>query len=155
MASLTPSELVARLRSYRLRVRTGIWLLPLPFLAHVGDEAARLDIDLVDIRQVLLNALPKDTIYSGLDAAYLVDLLDEICRAHLGRDCILVYNFDLLLARLRHDERMDLWHQLYDSFPYRRRALLIAVPQGADALLPSSALGAWRQDGRLVETSYT
>lgn len=152
MASISPSDLIALLRSHRLRVRTGLWLLPRELMGQEPDESARLGIDAVDLRQQLLDGLPQDTCYSGLSAACVIELLDDICRHDQGSDCIVVYNFDLLLARLRHEERVDVWGLLYDGFAHRSRALLIVMPRGANALLPANqALQAWRRDGRLAE----
>lgn len=151
MASISPFDLISLLRGYRLRVRTGLWLLPRELLGQEPDEAARLGIDAVDLRQQLLAGLPQDTSFSGLNAACMIELLDDICRRDRGSDCVLVYNFDLLLARLRHDERSEVWQLLYDGFPHRSRALLIVMPRGANALLPTNqALQAWQRDGRLA-----
>ena len=153
MASISPSDLITLLRGYRLRVRTGLWLLPRELLGQEPDEAARLGIDAVDLRQQLLAGLPRDTCYSGLNAACVMELLDDICRREQGSDCVLVYNFDLLLARLRHEERREIWELLCDGFPHRSRALLIVMPRSASALLPANQmLQAWRRDGRLTET---
>ena len=152
MASISPSDLITLLRGYRLRVRTGLWLLPAQLFGQEPDEAARLGIDAVDLRKQLLDGLPESTCYSGLNAACVIELLDEICSRDQGSDCLLVYNFDLLLARLRHDERSEVWQLLYDGFPHRSRALLIVMPRGANALLPANqALQAWQRDGRLAE----
>ena len=151
MASISPSDLITLLRGYRLRVRTGLWLLPSGLFGQEPDEAARLGIDAVDLRQQLLAGLPQDTSFCGLNVACVIELLDDICRRDRGSDCLLVYNFDLLLARLRHDERSEVWQLLYDGFPHRSRALLIVMPRGANALLPANpALQAWQRDGRLA-----
>ena len=152
MVQISPVELVALLRGYRLRVRTGIWLRTLSSLGGEPGEAARLGIAHVDIRQVALAGLPDGTRFSGLDTTRVLELLDEICQGSYDSDCVLVYNFDLLLARLRRFERQEVWQQLYASFAHRPRGLLTALPQGAEALLPTrEALLGWRADGRLAE----
>lgn len=156
MASTTPIEatdLIARLRGYSLRVRTGLWLLPVQLLQDMPNEAARLGIEAVDCAKKMLTELPMGTRFVGLDAARLIELLDDMCHQNPGVNCLLVYNLDLLVARLTQNERHEVWAQLYNNFPHRSRGLLIVMPQDANALLPSeNALGVWRRDGRLVET---
>jgi hypothetical protein len=151
MASTSPSDLISLLRGHRLRVRTGLWLLPSEALGREADEAARLGIDAVDLRQTLLGGLPQDTEFSGLDTACILDLLDDLCHSDRGSDCILVYNMDLLLARLRHEERNEVWDLLYAGFAHRSRALLLVMPRNANTLLPATqSLQAWLRDGRLA-----
>jgi hypothetical protein len=151
MASISPSDLILLLRGHRLRVRTGLWLLPSDLLGHEADEAARLGIDAVDLRQTLLDELPQDTGFSGLDTACVIELLDNLCHSDRGSDCILMYNMDLLLARLRREERNEVWGLLYAGFSHRSRALLIVMPRGANTLLPATqSLQAWLRDGRLA-----
>lgn len=152
MASASPSAAVDLLRGQKLRVRTALWLLPTKRLGQEMDEAARLGIDAVDARQRLLESLPHGTHYSGLSSDSVAELLDAICASPYGTDCLALYNFDLLLARLTHDERSQVWDLLYDQFPHRPRALLIMMPATATSLLPSrSRLQSWQADGRLAE----
>lgn len=152
MASASPSAVVALLRGRKLRIRTALWLLPTGRLGQEVDEAARLGIDAIDARQRLLDSLPHDTLYSGLSFDSVAELLDAICASPRGTDCLALYNCDLLLARLTHDERGQVWDLLYEQFPHRARALLIIMPETATALLPSrSRLQSWQADGRLAE----
>jgi hypothetical protein len=153
MALVDPPTLIALLHSPRLRVRTGLWLIPRYLLGQEREEAARLNIDAIDVRQQLLSELPEGTRFSGLNASRLIELLDELCSSDRGTSCLLIYNFDLLLARLTHEERGEVWDDLYQYFSHRSRGLLIVLPEGAAALLPGrDRLKAWRQDGRLAET---
>jgi len=156
MTSTTPveaAELVTRLRGYSLRVRTGLWLLPVQLLQDMPNEAARLGIEAVDCARRLLAELPTDTRFVGLNSARIIELLDVICLQNQSGDCLLIFNLDLLVARLRQRERNEVWMHLYSSFSHRSRGLLIAMPQGANALLPGgNGLTAWRRDGRLAES---
>jgi hypothetical protein len=152
MTSVDAASLIALMRGPTLRVRTGVWLAPKEVINQAADHAARLGISCVDIRARLLAELPTDTRFTGLTPYRVVALLDGICDGSDGTDCILVENLDLLLARLRLQERQEVWDHLRRAHAHRRRALLIVMPGTAKHLLPSSEdLGAWKADGRLVE----
>lgn len=151
MNTTNPSELVALLRGRTLKVRTGLWLMPLPYLGKEEDEAARLGIDALDIRRPILAGLPAGARFTGLSVVSLVETLDGVAQARDGSDCVLVYNLDLALARLRRQERLDVWQSLFHEFGYRARALVLAMPVNAEQLLPTSErMMAWRNDGRLA-----
>ncbi|MFN3332565.1 MAG: hypothetical protein ACK47M_08650 [Caldilinea sp.] len=151
MNTTNPSDLVALLRSRILKVRTGLWLMPLHYLGKEEDEAARLGIDALDIRRPILADLPPGARFIGLSVVSLVEILDGIAQARDGSDCVLVYNLDLALARLRRQERLEVWQNLFGTFGYRARALLLTMPANADHLLPTSeSMMAWRNDRRLA-----
>lgn len=152
MALADPALLIPRLRGPTLRVRTGLWLAPKEVIKQAADHAARLGISCADVRARLLVELPADTRFTGLTAFRVVSLLDGVCDGNAGTDCILVENLDLLLARLRAQERIEVWEHLYGAHAHRKRALLLLMPNTAKHLLPSSEkLTAWREDERLVE----
>ena len=156
MESTTPVELVHLLRGHILRVRTGLYLLPVPMLTRAPDEAARLGIHAVDSRDWLLKRLPEGTRFSGITVERLLELVDEICREVSESDCLLIYDFDLLVARLKTDERAELWRQLYSGFPHRPRALLIAMPRNAKSMLPrGDLLTLWLRDRRMAECALS
>ena len=113
MASISPSDLITLLRGYRLRVRTGLRLLPAQLFGQEPDEAAvgdrcRRSSEAVTGRTAGKHVLQRPQ-------RRLCDRTAETKSAarNQGSDCLLVYNFDLLLARLRHDERSEVWHLLY------------------------------------------
>lgn len=152
MKTTTLPELVALLRGPTLIVRTGLWLAPITVIGQEENEAARLGIDAVDIREPILAALPEGTRFLGLSAARIVEALETICHQPKLSDCILVYNLDLLLARLSGQDRKELWRQLLAGFPHRPRALLLVMPQHAHHLLPTEEVeDNWRRDRRLVD----
>lgn len=146
----TVKALVGRLRRSTLRTRIGVWFMPLNYVGSERDIAARLGVEAVDARQPILQRLPKDTRYVRLTAGKVLEALDSIASHKGNTDCALVYNVDLLLAGLKREERQSVWQGVFDGLPYRVRALVIAIPVKASALLPTDRLcEALRDDGRL------
>jgi len=144
-------DLVALLRGFTLTVRTGLWLATHAVFGKEQDEAARLSIDAIDLRIPILARLPEGTRFLGLSMAVIIDGLDMICHQKDGSDCVLVYNLDLLIARLHRPERIEFWHYLYRGFPHRSRGLLLIMPRQAIYLLPTDdLLDDWGRDKRLV-----
>jgi hypothetical protein len=144
-------EAVQTLRHGRLRVRTALWLIPSIHASHLAESAARAGIDLVDARNPLLTRLGPNQRFLRLGVTQCIEALDTLCKAEQSADCLLVANYDLLVAGLTYNERKDLWDILYRGFPYRPRALLLAMPATATDLLPAeSQLEHWKNQGRLV-----
>ena len=154
MLTSSPREVVDLLKGSSLIHRTGIWLMPVNMLGNEPNHAARLNLDAVDIRTTLLESLPEGTRFLDLSGDKVVQLLDYICEHAKGSSCLLTYNVDLLFARLRLQERVYVWGQLYNAFPHRKRALVIVMPERADQLLPPlAALKSWNSDKRLAATN--
>jgi hypothetical protein len=154
MKTSSPRELIDLLQKKSLRIRTGIWLLPVLTFGKETEQAARLNLDTIDIREPLLESLPEGTRFLGLSGDKVLQLMEQISNQRLGTECLLVCNVDLLLAKLRQQERANVWKHLFDSFPNRRHALLIAMPEGAEHLLPSlQAMKLWNNDMRLAATN--
>lgn len=152
METLNVSEVVKLLRRSSLRVRTGLWLIPATALGQEENEAARLGIDAIDLRQHLIALLPQNTGFAHLSSARVLELLDNTCNQPVGSECILIYNLDLLLAGLKLQERQQVWRHLFQSFSHRSKALLLCMPQTATHLLPADEdLDGWRKDQRLAE----
>lgn len=153
MKTSEPKELIELLQKKMLRIRTGIWLMPVSMLGKEADHAARLNIDSVNVRDLLLKSLPDDTRYLGLSPDRIIQLLQEISDQPPGSECLLVYNLDLLLAKLSYSEVCYVWQHLYDTFPNRRHALILSMPESASHLLPEfTSLKTWNQDKRLAST---
>jgi len=149
MASTIPTPLLDLLRGPTLLVRTGLWLLPPAQLDDAPDEAARLGIAAVDMREALLAVLPPTADFVALNANRVLELLDCVASHPAAGGCALVYNVDLLLARLTFAQRGDVWSFVYGGFPHRRTPLLITMPVTAHSLLPAAAtLDQWQQVGR-------
>ena len=145
-----PSDLVKLLISDQLRVATGLWLLPRAYLGHEQDEAYRLGLEPVDLRLRLLQVLPQGTKYSGLSADRIINLIDSISEECCDWAGALVYNLDLLIARLNSGEQKIVWQDLFTALPHRHRCILLIMPETALNLLPSEEkLDLWRKENRL------
>lgn len=143
--------LIAFLRRHTLRTRTGLWCMPLDYVGHERDTATHLQIEAFDVRQAIQQQLPEGTRYVRLTLEKTLEALDFVASSEGWMDCVLVYNLDLLLAGLKREERQRVWESLLDGLPYRRRALLLAVPATAVSVLPSERLlQVWQREGRLV-----
>jgi hypothetical protein len=148
---MTPSHLVELLAGPTLTVRTGLWLIPTQLLGKEQDTAARLGIDAVDLRRPIQASLPPGTRFLALSTQSVITALDTVCREVNGSECLLIFNLDILLARLPRQDRLDIWHYVFNGFPHRPRGLLLLMPQIAEHLLPPNQIqDAWRRDGRLV-----
>ena len=151
MEALRPTDLVTVLRSPINRVRIGLWLYPTAVIGQESIEAARLQIEAVDIRQPLIASLPEGTRFLVLNVDRLIELLDEICQGPKGMDCLLIYHLDLLLARLTQDACRHFWDQMFIGFPNRKRALIFGMPKTATILLPNgNRLEGWKREQRLA-----
>ncbi len=150
MASTIPLSLLERLRDPTLHVRTGLWLVPPADLADVPNEAARVGIDLADMRHALLAKLPPNAHFVALDTNRVLELLDQVASHPRAGGCALVWNVDLLLARLPVAGRADVWSFILNGFSHRRSGLLLAMPATAHALLPTTtAIENWRRTARV------
>lgn len=144
-------ELVERLGKQKQRNRVGLWLAERDYCERAGNIAAQLGIDSEDIRSRYLERLPDGARFSGLTAGKIINLLDDTSQQSGYSNCVLIYNLDLLLAKLGFEDRRNVWHSLWQSFPYRRRALLLLIPDRAGQLVPSaSELAIWRREERLA-----
>jgi len=151
MGQTEPVELVENLKRGNFRTNVGIWRMPLSQIGHEADIAFRLDLGMFDASKEFLSKLPAKTEYARLSVTRLYEFLDETANRSDMRDCVLICNFDLLLAGLRKEqERNQVWQDLYNRFPNRQHALLITIPETASHLLPSDdMLEKWQKDGRL------
>jgi hypothetical protein len=149
-----PSEVVRLIRANTLRIRTGLWLLPAVLLGQERNEAARLMVDSVDISEVLFKQLPANSRFIGLTDQKLIELLDKVTEEEGQSDCALVYNVDVLLARLNPQEIKYIWQYLIEFLPHRSRALLITMPASANELLPSEdQINLLARENRLANTA--
>lgn len=146
-----PAALIALLQQKALRNRTGLWLLAPQELSKEKELYARYNLDAIDIRTALLDTLPPTTSFLGLTSNSLLKLFDTISNSSSGTECIVIYNLDLLMAKLKMTERASVWNHLFKSFPNRRHALLLTMPAQADHLLPDlPTLELWGKDQRIA-----
>lgn len=147
----TAPELVRRLRSRALRNRTGILLLPQIETQKIEDIAARLGVQCVDYRRLVLQRVPPGSLSAGICVDAERQTIDALLEDTQGRDCVLLFQFDLILARMEYAERQRLWDVLFREMSNRSRALLLAMPVSAEHLLPSpDALDDWKKDARVA-----
>jgi hypothetical protein len=137
MTDLTARQLVRQIRTQTLRTRTGVLLLDATHFGKEPDLATQLDIEPFDYARRIREELPAGATHVSLDATTEEERLDAIAVSVTGYDCVLIYNFDLALARLESNERTQLWNNLWASFSKKPRALLLAVPCEAAHLLPA------------------
>jgi len=153
MESSTPKEVITLIRTNVLRIRIGLWLIPASYLGQERNEAARMLLEAVDIRQELIKQLPTDARFTGLSGQKVLELIDAIAQQKGNSDCALIYNLDLLLSRLSSQEREFVWLLLLEAMPHRPRALLITMPASAtDILPPFNQLNQWAREKRLAST---
>ncbi len=143
--------LITLLRRHTLRTRIGLWRMPLDCVGQEPNIATYLQIEAFDVRQAIQQQLPEGTRYVRLTLEKTLEALDFVASSEGWSDCALVYNLDLVLAGLKRDERQRVWELLLGGLPYRRRALLLAVPATATQVLPpEQLLQVWQREGRLV-----
>ena len=135
-----PAQVVSLIRASVLRIRTALWLLPPALIGQERNEAARLLVEAIDLRQVYLNKLPPNTPYLGLTGQKLIELIEDIVEEEGRSNCVLIYNLDLLLSRLSQPDIYFFWHHVFQSMPHRSRALLLSIPASAGDLLPPEDL---------------
>jgi hypothetical protein len=135
-----PLVLVAYLRRRTLRTNIGVWFLPLSAAGVEADLAVRLGVESVDIAQYYRSTLDPRTEFARLSASRLFNTLDQIASTESFNDCVLIYHFDLLLAGLKEADRNQIWQDIYNRLPNRKRALLIAIPDTSIQLFPTEYL---------------
>ncbi len=132
--------LVQQLRQPGARTGLGVWLLPSEYLGKENEIAPRLNLHPLDARQAYLDLLPKGARFSGLTRPdghqKLLKLLRSLAGATHPRDCLLVYNLDLLLLGLEVDERERFWKGALEGIPYPSTRLILTLPEKASYLCP-------------------
>jgi hypothetical protein len=151
MASTDLKSLVEFLRRRTSRTHVGLWLMPLNRIGFEAETAIRLGVQELDISKYLLEKLPPGADFVRLSAKKIIKTLNEVASSIGQSDCVLVFNFDLLLSGVSDEERQQVWQELFNRFPGRARILLIAIPDKATHLFPyESLLKKWQDDSRLA-----
>jgi hypothetical protein len=146
---MIPTELITQLRHSRWRFRTALCLLPPPQLPRTAEFAARWGIGHADIRTPILTTIaPQQRLLDLTTEQKVIQALDALCHDPQAPDCLLVANLDLLLAKLGKQAQERLWETLFNGFPHRPRALLLAMPTAAPTLPSESLYAKWVADGR-------
>lgn len=147
--------LMSLMRNRELRCRTGILFLG---LGRVGQEkaiAATLDIEVIDFVELVLETLPPEASFASLSLTKILQCLNRAADAG-GRDCAILANFDLPLAKLQFDEIAKFWRWFFQDMPHKRKAL-VACLVGTDtphSLFPDDEIRSqWTAAGRLATFS--
>jgi hypothetical protein len=149
---MVPPELVDLISNLRknARNRIGLWRMPLNLLGHESQIAVQADIDALDISQAYRNRLPAGAEFARLSGQRVSEILDEIA-SNPGKDCVLIYNLDLLISGISNDDCQNLWGSLLNGFPNRLRALVFAMPATATQLMPvDSVMEKWENAKRSI-----
>lgn len=139
-------EMIEQLETPGNRLKTGLLLIPPAKLSKAEDIAAHLLADVEDIAQMALEAVPVGSQYANLSASRIAGWLDAISEKTTGQRRALVVNLDLLLAGISESARAEVWQHLRNGMPYRRRVVVVAMPEGAEHLLPH--VEEWEKLGR-------
>lgn len=144
-------KLVDYLRRGTARTRIGLWRVPLAIIGTEREIAINLGIQPIDFSEYYLDRLPHGTKMVKVDSTKVLDSIDSITSSVGPSDCVLIYNFDLLLAKLKVEEIQQVWGDLFNHLPNRLRAILIMVPETAIQQLPSETLlEKWEKEDRLI-----
>jgi hypothetical protein len=85
-----------------------------------------------------------------LDHHKVIDLISTIAKKQ-GKQKVLVYNLDLLLAKLDPARRRDFWDLLYSGLVHLPRRIVLMIPKPALMLLPSGQeMDKWVKNKRIV-----
>lgn len=151
LGSAGAEALVRRLTGGGLYVKTGLLLLPRPWLGREEEVAARLNLGYLDYQEWRVARLQPGERRLRYSTARLVAELDAICAERHEAQHLLLSNLDLPVAALGGEERQQFWAFLHSSFTKRARALLVTFPQAAEDLLPwGTDLEHWKDQGRLI-----
>jgi hypothetical protein len=151
MAPNDALSLVKYLRRGTARTRIGLWRVPLAFIGTEQEIAISLGIQAIDISRYYFNKLPTGTKVVKTTSSKVIDSIDSIASSIGPSDCVLIFNFDLLLAKLKIEETQQVWVYLFNHLPNRLRAILIMMPETTLKLLPSDTLiEKWEKEDRLI-----
>lgn len=151
MDETTAARVVRLLKGQAHRHRTGVLLLPLPWLSREREIAARLGITYADERELVLQRLAPGQRYLGIGWEELItSYLDSHVRgvAPVG-GCVLVANLDLLVCSLPSTDRDRFWSFVRAS--YRPSwGLLMALPEDTRRLMTDEERSLWAIAERLA-----
>ena len=148
MAEVSPQSLADLLMRQELRIRTGIFELPLHALGMEGSLAVGLSVGHCDVCQWLAELTPPGTTRLGLRWEAIVKDLEQILlNLSIPGNCIWVSGIDVLIAGIPHHDRSRFWQFMRDTFR-PSRGLLLSVPEGATQLLSSDERIRWCEYGR-------
>lgn len=136
MSDIGIREMTARVCGSTLVCRTGILLLPKPYLGREESLAVKLGLEPIDYPAWLQTQMYSGARFLRLTQEKLLQDIDIICSARYRFNCVLLFNFDLAVAYLEYLERPYLWEFLRDRFKKRPNGLIVTMPEQAQKLLP-------------------
>lgn len=145
--------LLAALQGGGMYTRTGLLLLPAFWLGREGEIAVRLSTSHVQYQDWKLAQLLPGQSFLMYDAERLINELDLLCRQEQSYATLLISLLDLPLSALTPAERRKFWKFYFEAFSKRPRAVLLALPEHAAALLPDDLEQCWRDAGRIAHWS--
>lgn len=143
-------ELAARLSGGGMYTRTAILLLPHGWVGREDEVAVRLGMGYVDYRAWKLSHLHESQTFLLYSADRLIAELDDVSAESHPFGSLLISLLDLPLSALAPDQRQTFWNFLFGAFSKRLRALLVALPEEANNVLPAHTADTWREAERLV-----
>ena len=124
-----PRVMIDKMKRQSMRTRTAILALPQYVYGLEKQIAALLNIDTLDYPEYLLKHTPVTTNYLELSESRIYDDLNDIANAISGEICMLITNFDIAILKLPSKMRINLWRLLFQDYPYRKRSLVLCIPQ--------------------------
>ena len=132
------------------RSRFGIWCCESSDLGDEPNLAVRLGADPVNIAAYYKEKLDPQADFIGLDDKKITGYIADIANS-LGKLKVLVYNLDLLLARMSGTQRNNFWENLFSGLVYHQRSLVIMLPRAAEHVLPQGEdLEKWLNNNRMI-----
>lgn len=142
-------ELVRVLKSPELRTRTGIVELPAALLVGAREWAIRWNVGLLDMQLWEMQRIPEGRTRFRLGAPDLSKHLSvatsELAPSHRA---VLAANVDLLVARMKQEDRQNFWRHVRNTFR-PMCGLLVLMPSGALHLLAEAERRLWIESDRL------
>ena len=139
-------ECIQRLRKGRYRSAVVIATVSDLSIDNLTEYALINRLATCDYAQHVLDNSNHTGIVS-IDADIEFQRLDSLAENSPQGTCLMVLNFDLILARMPITERERLWARLLRHFPYRNASLVIVMPlRGANILPSTSELSAWNEE---------
>lgn len=132
------------------RSRFGLWCCDLEKLGHEQNIAVQLGAESLDVTMLLRSKLENDSDMVVLDEHKLIDMVSEIAKKQ-GKQKVLIYNLDVLLAKLNPAQCRDFWDLLFSGLIYQPRSLVFMIPLTATNLYPSGEnLNKWQRNKRII-----
>ena len=113
--------------------------------------AIRIQAEPLDAAAYFLKNMPDGASFVKLDANRLTDMIHKLANHRGENKNLLVYNIDLLLAKITEGEREFFWSTLSAGLAHSLRNVVLLIPEKAAGLLPEHKEKArWEDQERLI-----